>query len=497
MTLQWAMHIGDFYPDSIVFSPDGKSMVVGSFPGYFSNSKFLMINVNNRSVVHTFPGEGSDSAAAFTPDGKRLITAHTEGVIDIWNTASGGKVTTLYSEQDLFDIAVSPDGAVLAIAARYGILLYDLGTYQTINLIHPLPRMEAVRSLRFSPDGRFLASGDPESKIMLWDTSDWTFAGKLEGHSFSVTDIDISPDGKTLASISYDNTLRQWSLESFEQLRIADGYSSVLYGLVFSTDGAMVASASNDFMIKVRRFLDGAIQNKIQNWSGFSGRLFIAYSGLLAAHTMMGDLNLWNWNTGELVKTILLKDDGRIFDFVDAEKAFVIPNYQRRPQVELMDISSGIVMEKYPVKKGYITAAAVSPDKKILALGTGDEIYVYSVSDAALLYELEDEHAQSLAFSPDGEYLVTSEMHIIRVNDGYIAHAGDSHPEMFFEISFSPDGTIFATAEGDQLWIWSCPDGKLLKTLIIKTGCYKFSPDGRYLAIGSSNGLIQIWGIPN
>jgi WD40 repeat protein len=69
-----------------------------------------------------------------------------------------------------------------------------------------------VESVAFSPDGRTLASGADDHKIMLWNFATNTRLGVLAGHKDEVYSVAFSPDGRTLASGAGDKSIRLWNL---------------------------------------------------------------------------------------------------------------------------------------------------------------------------------------------------------------------------------------------------------------------------------------------
>ena len=71
------------------------------------------------------------------------------------------------------------------------------------------------------------------------------------GHSSLVKSVVFSPDGEYLASGSGDKTIGVWRVSSGESIKILTGHSSDVYSVVFSPDGEYLASGSADNTIGV------------------------------------------------------------------------------------------------------------------------------------------------------------------------------------------------------------------------------------------------------
>jgi WD40 repeat protein len=106
-----------------------------------------------------------------------------------------------------------------------------------------------VYSVAFSPDGKTLASGSKDNKIILWDIETSQPIGQpLTAHTHHIKSVAFSPDGETIVSGSLDNTLILWDVATGQPIgqpimkTVGWGIESV----AFSPDGKTIASGSSD-----------------------------------------------------------------------------------------------------------------------------------------------------------------------------------------------------------------------------------------------------------
>ena len=113
--------------------------------------------------------------AAFSPDGRKVITASNDHTARIWDAATGVALTPpLAHEDSVVAAAFSPDGRIAATAGDdYTVRLWDAVTGQPLAPL--LQQALNVRQVAFSPDGRLLLTACWDKTARLWDVSptDW------------------------------------------------------------------------------------------------------------------------------------------------------------------------------------------------------------------------------------------------------------------------------------------------------------------------------------
>jgi WD40 repeat protein len=106
---------------------------------------------------------------------------------------------------------------------------------------YPGPESTRVRSLAFSPDGRFLAASQRDG-VAIWDLETNGLFQALRGHEARVDAVAYAPGGSSLASASHDGTVRIWEEGSGSILACYDWEIGRLDSLAFAPDGMTVAA---------------------------------------------------------------------------------------------------------------------------------------------------------------------------------------------------------------------------------------------------------------
>ncbi len=150
-------------PTALRLSPDGHSLV---WAARSRPPNLFVWNLARDQAVGAY-GEGDcPNVLALSRDGKRIATGDSRGVVRVWDLGTGKVLQQLRAHQDaVTDLDFSPGGQLVATAAANEICVFDLTSYEPVQTF----RVESVRTVAFSPDGRRLASGGVREEVFVWD----------------------------------------------------------------------------------------------------------------------------------------------------------------------------------------------------------------------------------------------------------------------------------------------------------------------------------------
>ncbi|EEB05889.1 hira protein [Schizosaccharomyces japonicus yFS275] len=181
------------------------------------------------------------------PDGSRIVTGGLDGTVRIWSTKA------LYEEDK-------------GLPKQLCCMSTHTGT---------------VTSVRFSPNGQFLASGSDDRVVIVWHKDDsvpglrtifgstetnsenWRSFRRLTGHDNDIQDLCWSHDSQLLVSVGLDSSIIVWNGNTFERLKRIEAHQSHVKGITFDPAGKYFATESDDRTIKVWRTTDFALEKTI------------------------------------------------------------------------------------------------------------------------------------------------------------------------------------------------------------------------------------------
>jgi WD40 repeat protein len=209
-------------------------------------------DVNSGELTKTF-GENRSiapvSALAFSPQapGRTLAVGRSDGVVEIWDTVSGERVTILTEQKGgVTGMAYKTDGSRLVVGSQNdGITIW--GTRDEPLLLSTIKPDEDTYALALHPDGATLFTGGDSGYVYQWDLDTVQRASQWSTGSQQITSLVISPDGSLLAAGDSKGVVRLWDIEGRKTLHRLDlETNEAVDAIVFNPDGQQVVTASGN-----------------------------------------------------------------------------------------------------------------------------------------------------------------------------------------------------------------------------------------------------------
>ncbi|KAF9918150.1 general transcription repressor [Lobosporangium transversale] len=284
-------------------------------------------------------------------------------------------------------VRFSADGKYLATGCNRSAQIYDIVTGQTVCILadDTVGNDDLyIRSVCFSPDGKYLATGAEDKQIRIWEIGRKKIRMVLKGHEQDIYSLDFSRDGRIIVSGSGDQTARVWDMDTGKCLHIltmgdVDLKDAGVTSVAISPDGRLVAAGSLDKMVRVWDTHTGQLLDKLEGHKDSVYSVAFAPDGkTLVSGSLDRTLRSWDLN---------LSGRGG-------------PNGSR----------GSICKATFNGHKDFVLSVAVSPDGRWVVSGSKDRgVQFWDPNTTAVQFMLQGHKNSviSVALSPAGTYFAT------------------------------------------------------------------------------------------
>jgi WD40 repeat protein len=485
--------------DIVVFSPDLRYVATDS-----PDNQIVLWEIASGKQVKDFGTgkEGSIRVVAFAPDQASLVSGDGAGNVRLWDIATQQLKWTKKFEGVINDLAVSPDGAWLAITT--GIATVQILDMRTREALPPFSIPSGnLHHAFFSRDGNLLAATAPNGNLYLWDIPGHRPLPFIPSHSKEIFALAFAPGNRTLATGSMDRTIKVWDLATGQLLQVIRGHGSTINDLDWSADGKYVISGAGDGTVKIwDAFAKTPPLLPDQRVKTYYATAFSSADELIALGlTADSHVKLWNLSTGEQLSD-LGERPGEILRAVFSKDAHLVAVSYGENFVEIYEVDTGRRRRRLTGIQAAVKGFAFAPNGQLLVTGSEQaNLQFWEVngeSEPALFNSGNSYYCT--AFSPDGRWLASADgFGVIRLWDlasQKMIRTFTGHEGMIRSIAFSPDGRLMASGSNDHtIRLWEVSSGKGLAHPVQADVIFRmtFTPDGKRLITGGGDGSIILW----
>lgn len=410
--------------------------------------------------------------------------------------------------------------------------------------------------VRWSPDGRWIAAMIDE-ELRVWDARTGSLSRTFTGHEKLAAVLDWTADSTQVVTGGEDGTVRLWSLDGSAPVQLLSAASTAAGVTGVDYDDRTSRVLAGNFSVTQVTVFDArpegggewlTLTSPVDPFAGTAflpdGRLVTPgresgvsmtdprsgqatptmadTQGVLLAEPSPDGQFLAVWRLDELSVVELASGRTRFTQAVSHWRAplvawhpdstkLAVPLSATDMATTVFDLDGRVLATLFERAFDFDPlGVAFSPDGRTLVTGRSPNgantsdwgVTFWDWRRATALLELPDEHAESMAFAPDGSSLALANPNgavLIDPVTGQRQVALRGARGGVSAVAFSPDSTSVATAEvSGAITLWDAATGNKQLTLpghdeVI--GRLDFSPDGTMLASAGGDGLTRVWAL--
>ena len=491
---------------SVTWRSSGYRLASGSLDG-----RILVWDMSERKVTAVLEDDGAAiTDVAWHPDGQHLASSAADGTVQIWNVSSKSIETTVGYDNTVpvTGLAWSPDGALLAIGFDMGIVIvWDAESKRELHRLRtgiPFPIM--VNDLAWQPNGDKLAAAIGNS-VFVWNANSGQLLRDFNRHDDQVWDVDWSPDGKSLASGAEDGRIIVWRLVGSEPEKILMSDGGAVYALAWHPDGRKIASSGFNVHVSIWDLDSEKIISKLEGHThSVSSMEWHPVTQQLVSGAFNGELIIWHANsegTAKILdgtkthhnqfKSVAWDPTGQFLASASAEPFITVWRAETGESVTTIQDENGTKAVQL----------AWSPDGRYLATASSNGFFALWDSTGTSIVETAGwgwSQVRSMAWRPQSDIIAfgMENGQVVLWTRGEGTREFTQAKSGINGLAWNQDGSNLAFASEDSISLWSLEQEREITQLREEYGevrALAWQQSGTHLASGDDSGRILIWDV--
>lgn len=483
---------------SFEFSPLSDFIMVTDFHSTYENIHFWNILNGQQSRIQ-FDSIENIISSGLSADGKYVCVATSNKMVKIFELNNYSMINSFPTESSITKVRFTPDGKQIAVVMNNTVRLYDVQTgHSTATTFY---HQKNILALCFSKDGDKIVTGSSDATAKLWEADSGNLLQQFSGIATRFYSIAYSPDGKKIASSGMGSYI--WDRETGQKKYMLSNDTGWVSSIAYSKDGSKIVTASFDSSIQVwdavtrKELRTIRLQNSIAKSVEFSpdGKSILALMNRVDwADTLSGDIKIWEVETGAMTWSSQLNSI-----YTGAESIQYSPNGKQicvaaGNSIYIVTIQTTIVHELKGHERKVRMARFNHSGSQIVSASMDSSIKIWDLSNRKIVFTSKKHIGPvvSATFSPDDKFVVSASLDkSIKIWDAHQGRLKKNIPDnsqAIYAASFSPDGKNILSLSLDQTArIWDASTGSLIYTFYSLPGEHYFG----YLPIGFYQGTQE------
>lgn len=531
-TLLHTLNGHDGEVNCVAFLDDGQRLVSGGDDGTLRHWQLPTQTQGQAQMRVWFRQRAAVDALAVTPDKRRVVFGGDGHALAVFDAIQGKPLWRTGGHTDEINfLAMSPDGVHVASCGSDGRLLHW-------NLLQPSPaafveqQRHPLTSVRFSPQGEWLAATDLNGMVSLYDTRRWRRRWRVPGSTTRIDCLEFDVGEQRLIVGDKAGVVTHLRLADGRRTGTKNQGQGRVWCMTVMPGSRHVATGNTRALLiqplahvtpySIRSDPGGNAHSLAAasfDTRSTDSRLLVVYSS--DATSWLCAISPAYDSAGEKFD-VTTKTSGDIFGFSMTYDAYFLALGMDDRCVRVWDTQRRQESRRIGPLPQPVHAVTFDPSGRLLVVGGGMEgtrsgksvadtanamLHVYDVRQGSLVADLLGHHEsiRCTCFSPDGSYLASgSNDQVIRVWDArswsQVAQAS-AHEGGVSDIEFSPDGKLLASVGGDKcLRFWNPQTLEAMPLVMRHPDIVRglaFVPDEPFVATICRDGGVRLWSLLN
>ncbi|MFL5241993.1 MAG: WD40 repeat domain-containing protein [Gemmataceae bacterium] len=227
-------------------APDRPLIVAGG-----TQKSLTVWDPQRRELTHSLSTSGNANAICFSADGAKLAVGGDNGIVHIWDSAKWELALDFQTDARIEALVCMHREPYVVVGLTTGAV--ELWNYHKGKEVRQIGAFaHPIEAMAIEGKDETLALAAHSKDIVLLSVDGRNPSSALRGHSYLVTCLAFSPDGRFLASGDEVGQVIVWDWKANKRYSSWTAYQGWVKGLAWSGEGDLLATAGNDGKVRWR-----------------------------------------------------------------------------------------------------------------------------------------------------------------------------------------------------------------------------------------------------